>query len=297
MTEKLNSDDKNPVTIIRLAYPQLSETERRIGDYIISDPEKIPFQSVYEISDACGASVATVSRLVQKLGFPTFSAFKMGLVKHTAVREDAFYRGIRAGDSPEEMVRKVFQGNIQSLNDTLELQSAEILNQAAKKIGLAEKVMFYGIGSSGYIALDAAMRFSQLGIPARACVDPTEIIFHAFTSGPKDVAVALSHSGRTAITVKGVSLVQERGGTTIGITNYIETPLSKRCDFLLCTSFPETKVKITAIRSRIAQMCLVDALFLLAAGCKSPTIDYDTVNRITDKFLRTEFDKKEFDET
>ncbi len=293
MSGALNSEDKDPITVIRLLYPQLSETEKRISDYIISSPERIPFQSIYEIARACGTSGATVSRLVQKLGFPTVSAFKMALVRHTAVQEDAFYRGTGRDDSAEETVRKVFHGNIQSLEDTLELQASKELIGAAEKIGSAGRVMFYGIGSSGYLALDAAMRFSQLGIQAAAFVDPTEIVFHACTARPEDVAVALSHSGRTAITVKGIALVKERGGTTIGITNYIHTPLAGKCDYLLCTSFPETQVKITAIRSRIAQMCLIDTLFLLAARDTKPEIDYDRVNRITESVLRYNFDEKE----
>lgn len=293
MSDPLNSEDKDPISVIRLFFPQLSETEKRISDYIISRPERIPFQSVYEIARACETSGATVSRFVQKLGFSTFSGFKMGLVRHTAMQEDAFYRGIGRDDSAEETVRKVFQGNIQSLEDTLELQSHEVLIRAAERIGQAERVMFFGIGSSGYLALDAAMRFSQLGMRSSAFVDPTEIVFHACASRPGDVAIALSHSGRTSITVQGSALVKERGGTTVGITNYIDTPLAGKCDYLLCTSFPETEVKITAIRSRIAQMCLIDTLFLLAARDTKPDIDYDRVNRITERVLRYDFDEKE----
>ncbi len=130
------------------------------------------------------------------------------------------------------------------------------------------------------------MRFSLLGLPAQALSDPSEVFFRAATAGQRDVAVGLSHSGRSLATVRALELARGGEALTVGIANYLRSPLHAASDFFFCTSFPETRVTVTALSSRVAQLCLIDAMYLLATRLRRAPRDYEQVNRRMESLLR-----------
>jgi RpiR family carbohydrate utilization transcriptional regulator len=267
-------------------YSQLSMVERRLADFILASPERIPGLSVRQIASGASASVAAVSRLVRKAGYAGLRDFKLELARERAVPPAYFYKAIEAEDSDAELVTKVFLGNRQSLEDTLKLLDPAALAQAVRRMVRARALLFFGVGSSGILARDAAMRFSLLGLPARALSDPSEVFFRAATARQNEVAVGLSHSGRSLATVHALELAREGQALTIGISNYLRSPLHAASDFFFCTSFPETRVTVTALSSRVAQLCLIDAMYLLAARLRGAPRDYEQVNRRMEKLLR-----------
>jgi DNA-binding MurR/RpiR family transcriptional regulator len=103
---------------------------------------------------------------------------------------------------------------------------------------------------------------------------------------PGDAVIGISHSGRSSITVEGLRISRERGGTTIGISNYLRSPLREASRFFFCTSFPETRVKVAALSSRAAQFCVLDALYLLSARHARSLLDVEKVNAVTERMLR-----------
>ena len=282
---KLNYD-KDITLTIKALHETYSESERQLADYVLEHRDLIPLKSVYDLADDTGLSTATVSRFVKKLGFPAFKDFKVALARSSGKGSSEFYEILEEGDSPEEMVRKVFLGNIKSLEDTLSLVDISDLIECARRICECGRVLFFGIGSSGHLAQDSAMRFSLLGFSSSAHSDPTEILFRGATAGKGDVLIALSHSGKTKITVEGCGEARKRGALVIGIANYLESPLHKKSDYFFCTSFPEQKVRFAALSSRTAQLSIIDSLYLLVSTMGEVTIDYQRVNDITDRFLR-----------
>ena len=278
---------ENDITLtIKALYETYSGSERQLADYVLEHRDRIPLKSVYDLADDTGVSTATVSRFVKKLGFPAFKDFKVALARSSGGRGSEFYEILEEKDSPDEMVRKVFLGNIKSLEDTLSLIDTEQLIECARRICGCDRMLFFGIGSSGHIAHDSAMRFSLLGFSSSAHSDPTEILFRGATADKGDVLIALSHSGNTKITVEGCGEARKRGAVVIGIANYLESPLHKASDYFFCTSFPEQKVRFAALSSRTAQLSIIDSLFLLVSTRGEVTIDYWRVNDITDRFLR-----------
>jgi RpiR family carbohydrate utilization transcriptional regulator len=83
-----------------------------------------------------------------------------------------------------------------------------------------------------------------------------------------------------------MQLAAERGAYTAGISNYIKSTLSNSVQYLLCTSFPEERVKSAALSSRIAQLCIIDAIYLLTAKQKQNVWDTEGLNRLIEKLLR-----------
>jgi DNA-binding MurR/RpiR family transcriptional regulator len=271
---------------IKSLYRNLPKAERKIADFVLKNPQKVPFISVYDIAEAVEVSVASVSRFVREAGYPGFKNFKVELAKDAASVVPEMYGAITQDDSDETIVRKVFIGNKRSIEDTLKIINLSDFIDATKEVLNAEKIAFFGIGSSGNIAKDAALRFSHLDIQADAYVDPVFMLIQAKRLKEKDVAIGISHSGRSVITVEALRISKDNKAKTIGVSNYLKSPLSRYSKYFFCTSFSENSVKAAALSSRIAQMCLIDALYLLVARHKEGLWDIETLDSMAEKVLR-----------
>lgn len=80
--------------------------------------------------------------------------------------------------------------------------------------------------------------------------------------GPGDVAVAISHSGETEDTIDPLRAAGERGATTIALTNAPRSTLARSADLVLTTCARETPFRSGATVSRIAQLAVIDCLFV-----------------------------------
>ena len=271
---------------IRSLHSSLPKAERKVADYILANAEEAPRSSVQEFASAGGVSVASVSRFVRKLGFEDFKDFKLELARETGATARYLFEQITPKDADEEVARKVFLGTIRSIEDTLKILPLQDLVAAARAIATCKRLVLFGIGASGYIAQDEALRFSYLDFPAEGFVDSSQILLQAIRVRPGEVAIGISHSGRSSVTVEALKIARGNGGVTIGISNYLRSPLREASRFFFCTSFPETRVKVAALSSRMAQLCVLDALYLLSARHARQVWDADAVNALTERMLR-----------
>jgi len=273
---------------IRLASlaPSLSGMERRLAEYILGEQERVPFLSVYEIAKEGGVSVATVSRLVRKLGCRGLRDFKVELARNAGSEAGYFYQEIRPEDSDRDLIEKVFLGNIKSLQDTLNILDRGQVAAAVEALCAARRLYFFGVGGSGFLARDAGMRFSFVGFAAQGFTDPNEIFFHSVEAEAGDIVVGISHSGRTVITVEALRQARANGCVTVGLSNYLGSPLHLQSSHFFCTSFPESRVKIAALSSRAAQMCVLDLLYLLSARSRRTVEEIEGINHRLEGLLR-----------
>ena len=271
---------------IRSAQAGLPEAERRVADYVLANTERAPSVSVHELARQAGVSVASVSRFVRRTGFPTFREFKIDLARETAATVSQLFRAITPRDTDREIIRKVFLGNMRSLEDTLGLLDIAELVRAARAVVGCRRLLFFGMGGSGGVAHDATLRFSYLDFQAEAYSEVSQILLQSLRVGRPDVVVGISHSGRSTVTVEGMRIAREQGATTIGLSNYPSSPIAAQCHHFFCTAFPESRVKVAALSSRVAQLCLLDALYLVVAHHKEDHWDVERVNSLTERMLR-----------
>ena len=280
-----------PGVLIKLKslVASLPLAEQRVADYVSTQPEKVPMMSISQLARAAHVSVASVSRLSSRLGYSNFRQFKLDIAQSVMPASDiaSIYQAITPHDSERDIVEKVFIGNIRSLQDTLKIIDRSALLKAARWIARANRVVFFGIGTSGHLALDAALRFTLLDIQAEAFCDVQNVFVQALRLKKGDIAVGISHSGRSKITVEALQLATGNGARTIGIANYLRSPLHKTCDAFLCTSFAESRVKVAALTSRIAQVCIIDTLYLLAAKHQKNLKKMELFNQYAEKTIRT----------
>jgi DNA-binding MurR/RpiR family transcriptional regulator len=85
-----------------------------------------------------------------------------------------------------------------------------------------------------------------------------------------DVAIGISHSGRTKAVVDALARAKESGATTVAITSFENAPLARNADYSVCVFADEENYPVEAVSARMAHMCLIDAFTMTLA-----TMEYD----------------------
>jgi DNA-binding MurR/RpiR family transcriptional regulator len=171
---------------------------------------------------------------------------------------------INSNDPVATIIAEVFNCNALSLRDTFEQLDMTDIYKVSTAIHKTSRIVFFGSGGSGFMAMDEALRFSQLDLKADAYNNEYTMIMQASKLQKGEVAFGFSYSGRTRSLVGAIAEARLNGALTVGISNFRNTPLEKASDVFFCTSFPGFASINTSITSRVALLTLMDSFYALA---------------------------------
>ncbi|CAM3874025.1 MurR/RpiR family transcriptional regulator [Alkalicoccus chagannorensis] len=247
---------------IRGMYQSLRSKEKAVADYVLAHPEEIVHSTITQTAERIGVSEASVFRFCQSIGFKGYQALKIALASELVTGTENIHEAINADDAPKVMAEKVFQSNIRTLEETISLLDEEAFEAAAGMLLRARRIEFYGNGGSGAVALDAHHKFLRSGMPSTVYTDSHLQVMSASQLQPDDVVVLVSHSGTNKDILEAADIAKENGAGIIAITNFAKSPLSEKADVVLRTISMETDYRSEALASRIAQLSLIDALYI-----------------------------------
>ncbi|MEU0852265.1 MurR/RpiR family transcriptional regulator [Streptomyces flaveolus] len=253
---------------IRAALPSLAPSERRVAEAVLADPAQASELSISALGKRADTSVATVMRFCRAIGITNYPQLRLALAA-AAAREDA--RGgdrpapgtdISATDTLDEIVRKIVYNEMHALEDTGAGLDVEVLGRAVDAVAGARRIDVFGVGASAFVGQDLHQKLHRIGHTAFVWTDRHAALTATALLGPGDVALAISHSGETEDTVEPLQVAAERGATTIALTNAPRSALAVSADLVLATCARETPFRSGATASRIAQLALIDCLFV-----------------------------------
>lgn len=257
---------------------QLPASERKIAQYILENPRSILNSTVNDIGTQAKTSGAAVIRLCKSLGLNGFQDLKVRIAGDLVKPVEQGYRDIEPGESFFSIVQKTTSNSIQSIRDSEEIINYEELERAVQTLLSAQNVHFFGIGASNIIAKDAQQKFLRIQKNATAFTDTHLVATLIANAGKDDVVFAISHSGETAEIVKVMALAKERGVKTISLTKYGQSSVASLADIKLFTSSGEAPFRSAATSSRLAQLYMMDILFLSMA-----TVQYEQTIQAIDQ--------------
>ncbi|MEZ4632563.1 MAG: SIS domain-containing protein [Deinococcales bacterium] len=123
----------------------------------------------------------------------------------------------------------------------------------------------YGIGSSAPIAMDAYYRFLRIGLKISLLLDPHMQVVSAAQLQKGDVALAISHTGRSHETLSAAQKAKAAGATVISLSSFMQSPLALLADISLVTATAENAFRVEAMASRIAHLSVIDSLYVALA--------------------------------
>ena len=267
---------KVPGCFVRIqgTYGALRTAEQRVADFILGHPEELIYLTVTELAERTATSESTVVRLCQKIGYKGYQEFKIVLARDLVEPTNAIYEQIAPTDDLTSLKHKVFQANAQALQDTLEVLVDDELARAIDAVASARRVEIYGVGGSGPIALDAYHKCLKLGVPAIAISDSDMMAMSSALLQPGMVALGISHTGASRDVCDALQNAKRAGAQTICITHRATSPITKVADIKLFTAAKETAFRSDAMSSRIAQLSIIDTIYVGVA-----VRDYDRATK------------------
>ena len=229
-------------------YPSLRPAERAVAQYIRDHIEEAADLTVGQMADIAHVSQPTVIRFARKLGFGGYRELRY-VLRHPAAEHKVTFNPLAGFD----------------LNPWDELHSAldpKAYRKAVALLAESEFIDIFGVENSLTPAMDLFTKLGYLGLTCRLNTDAYLQQIGAGHLPHGAVAVAFSHSGSSADTVKALRLAKSHGAKTIAITNAIGAPLASWADVTLLTGRDSHTIYGNAIFSRVADTALVDMLYM-----------------------------------
>lgn len=238
--------------LIREHYPQLTKSEKKVADFILSAQEKIIYSTMSDIKKHTNVGDATIIRFCQKLGFSGFSDLKIAIAK-----EDFSHQA--TSDTAVNFADLVSKRLVDAILATKQLINIDHINQAVDYINQAHQIYIFGVGSSGNTAVDLESLFLRAGIQAKAITDPHFQAQVASLLTEDDLVIAFSLSGKTKDTFDSIAIAKKNHAKIISITNYLLSPIAQQGDVVLQTAIEEF-LNGGSLAGKISQLYLCDML-------------------------------------
>jgi len=244
---------------IKSARESLRKSERKVADVVLSDPDGSVQTSIQALACQAQVSEPTVIRFCRALDCVGFQEFKLKLARDLASRGTFIYQDVSLEDSTHSISNKIIESAMASLGQVRNQISHEAIDKAVQFYLAAKRVEFYGSGGSAVVAEDAQLKFFRLGIPAVAYSDPHIQDASAALLDSDALVIAISASGRSKSLLQTAKLAKGTGAKVIAVTA-TGSPLSEIADLNLYVDVVEDSDIFAPIKSRIAQIVLLDIL-------------------------------------
>lgn len=255
------------LTIIKSQLDGFTAGERKIAEFVLSDPDRAYQMSSASLAEATGRSQSGVVKFCQKLGFRGYQEFKLAVSQAAAqswpVPAGVVHGTIDAADSFTTTIQKLVGSKIHSVQQTVAANGEHALRRALDAIAAARRVQLVGVGASSLVARDFGYKLQKLGALVMFDADSHIQIANATALGPGDVVIALSYSGASLETLRIAQQARDKGTRLISITGMQPNSLSALAEIQLFVVADEEKARSSAITSRDAQLALTDLLFIL----------------------------------
>lgn len=246
--------------------PSLSAVERAIATTILDSPDRLGQLSISALATAANVSDTSITRFSRALGFTGYPGLRLAVcLAADRDRGEGFWVGadvaVVARDSISDLAAKVLQAETHALRDTLLQLDLEAVDAVAEFVAAARRVEVFAVGSSALVAADLEYKLRRLGIACTTSPDVHRALTDASHLGPSDVAVSISHSGRSREVLEPLQQAVSRKAATVAITHDPRSPIAQLSQHVLTTSGKEPAARSGATVSRIAQLFVIDCLY------------------------------------
>ena len=249
---------QNILAIIESHLDKMTDLEQRIGHYFL-DPNSIQEDlSSLQVAQTLHISQAALTRFAKKCGFKGYREFNFQYL------QDLQKAQTEADNMQSSLSRHVLYNYNQIHQQTKELIDEEKLERVAQIIEEADRVYFFGTGSSGLVARDMKLRFMRLGVVCEALTDQDGFAWTTSILDKNCLVIGFSLSGQTQSIIDSLIDAKNMGAKTILVTGQ---PEKIQEDFtevvpVALQSKPEFILRISAPFPMLLIIDLIYAFFL-----------------------------------
>lgn len=255
------------ISKIKEMQNEMTAKEKKISKYILQHLDKIMYMNTYQIADKCKVSQASVVRFAKKLGYSGFPEFKISFGRDMGRRDvedkvNFIYEDIRETDQLDDLVKKIVYANSNIIQDTYSILDIETIREAIELIKTSKKIFILGAGYSGIVAKDFHFKLWELGLHSMFESDYHIQLATISTLNEDDLVIVISQGGKTLDIYNLVKEAKKKKAKIISITQMSANPIRDLADVKISTVVERNNFRSTALSSRIAQLTIIDILYV-----------------------------------
>ncbi|MEI3164022.1 MAG: MurR/RpiR family transcriptional regulator [Lachnospirales bacterium] len=258
---------ENPVLFkIKNKYSKLSKSEKIAADYILNYKKNYENLSISKISEKANISQPTIIRFARALGYKGFKELKYALIQNqpTSNKKQLIPMGglqLTGDEKIEDIPAKVTLTITSLLENALKSISITDYIKLINVLKNSKNITIFAIENSAATAIDLNVKLSYLGLNCTYNTDPYLQKVNAANLKKGDVAIGISYSGCSAITVENLKTAKKSGATTVALTNFNKSHISKYADITIYSSSAQYFYGNT-IFSRTTQLAIIDMTYI-----------------------------------
>ena len=246
------------IDIIENSLDSMTGLEREIAHYFLNSTNIQEDLSSLQVTKQLHISQAALTRFAKKCGFKGYREFKFQYQQQTTSSEP------EVPSLGHDLSRRVFRNYTQLRMQTEEVIDEDKLQRIATLIEDADRVYFFGIGSSGLVARDMKLRFMRLGVVCEALTDQDGFAWTTSILDKNCLVIGFSLSGQTQSIIDSLIDAKNMGAKTVLVTGQ---PQNVQQDFteilaVALQSKPEFILRISAQFPMLLMIDLIYAFFL-----------------------------------
>ncbi|MET9337694.1 MULTISPECIES: MurR/RpiR family transcriptional regulator [unclassified Nonomuraea] len=255
---------------VETELPGLPEALRRVGEVILDDPAEAARSTIVELAERAGSSPATVTRFCRAFGFSGYAELRVVLATETGRAAQAGWgagvgQDIGPDDPLDAAVEVMAAADARLIQDTAAQLDLAVVGQVADAIVAARRVLLVGVSTSGAVATMFEGRLRRIGVPCWSSGDAHVSLSDAALLGQGDVAIGISHRGRTREVMEALAEARTHGAICVAVTSFARSPLAELADLVLTTASRETTFRLGGLAAVHSQLFVLDAVYVAVA--------------------------------
>ncbi|MGZ9813520.1 MurR/RpiR family transcriptional regulator [Streptococcus sp. V913] len=240
-------------TIIDLHFEELTELEQELARYFLQPETSQDDLSSQQVTQKLHISQAALTRFAKKCGFTGYREFVFQY-QHQASKPDTH------SHKHSPLTKRVLRSYSIMREQTQDLIDEEQLERVAQLIEDAERVYFFGTGSSGLVAREMKLRFMRLGVVCEALTDQDGFAWTTSIMDENCLVLGFSLSGTTPSILDSLLDAKEMGAKTILFTSAPNKNSQAYTETVLVASHSQPSY-IQRISAQLPMLFLIDLVY------------------------------------
>ncbi|HEO6628245.1 TPA: MurR/RpiR family transcriptional regulator [Streptococcus agalactiae] len=202
---------------IESALDLMTDLEREIACYFMGQPISKDALASTIVTKQLHISQAALTRFAKKCGFKGYREFVFEYLKsHETISQQLY--GLQ-----NDNTKKVFVNYQEMVSKSADIIDEEQLLEVSHMIEQADRVYFYGKGSSSLVAKEFKIRLMRLGVICEALDDTDSFSWTNSIVNDRCLVIAFSLSGNTNSVIGALKIASCHGAKTVLFTKQPHT--------------------------------------------------------------------------
>lgn len=267
------------LTKVDLKDKKLSKGHKKLAQYISENYDKAAFMTASKLGEKVGVSESTVVRFATEMGFKGYPELQKELQQMIKSKLTAVQRMEVSSTliGEQDAIKKVLNGDIELIRDTLEQISTEEFTKAVETINKAKRIYILGVRSSAALASFLYFYFNPVfeNVVLVDTSSASEMFEQMFRISEDDVCVAISFPRYSKQTINALRFINDRGTKIIAITDSKDSPIAEYADKLLVAKSD----MVSVVDSLVAPLSLINALIVAVTFSRREEV-YSNFNKL-----------------